>query len=142
MECRNTEYKEGLSPAQRLFGLPTCTRPLVFDPPVQDEIRNVDKKVRQLHELAMTRAPRNWSAGGRRCGESSASHDEVLGFHQKNRGGESMGSQLPCSLGDRVAVLVQLALQMSLHEDRVSGRAESSASQEKLLQDGKGRHVR
>ena len=59
MEYRNTERKNGLSPAQRLFGRPTCTRlpthPLVFNCPIQDEIWKADKKVRQLRELAKAR---------------------------------------------------------------------------------------
>ncbi len=59
MEYRNTERKDGLSLAQRLFGRPTHTRlpthPLVFNRPIQDEIWKADKKARRLLELAKAR---------------------------------------------------------------------------------------
>ncbi len=47
MEYHNTERKEWLSPAQRLFGRPTRTRlpthTLVFDHHIQDKFRKADK---------------------------------------------------------------------------------------------------
>ncbi len=56
MEYCNTECKDWLSLAQRLFERPTCTHlpthPLVFNCPIQDEIWKADKKARQLCEMA------------------------------------------------------------------------------------------
>ncbi len=66
MEYCNSEDKDRLSLAQRLFGRPIRTRlpthPLVFDLPIYDEIGKSDKKARRLCKLprlATTRAPEN-----------------------------------------------------------------------------------
>ncbi len=56
MEYRNTPRKDGLSPAQRLFGRPMRTtmpsHPLVFKRSVRKEIREADKKAAKLREKA------------------------------------------------------------------------------------------
>jgi transposase InsO family protein len=52
LEYRNTPRKDGLSPAQRIFGRPTRTRlplhPVTFHRSIQDLIRKADRKAVQL----------------------------------------------------------------------------------------------
>ncbi len=139
MEYRNTEHKDGLSPAQRLFGRPTHTRlpthPLVFDRPIQDEIRNADKKARWLRELAKAR----YDQGTRKLGvlevgnvvrvqHHMTKHWDPIGkIEEVNQRGRSY---LVCSETGRLYWRNQRFIK-PLHEDpedKVSSRAESSAS--------------
>ena len=59
LEYRNTPRKDGLSPAQRLFGRPMRTRlpshPLIFKADIQRKLQDADKKASGLREKAKAR---------------------------------------------------------------------------------------
>ena len=59
LEYRNVPRKDGLSPAQRLFGRPMRTRmpshPMIFKPIIQKKIRKADRKADLLRQQAKDR---------------------------------------------------------------------------------------
>ena len=59
LECRNTERKDSLVAAQRLFGSPMRTRlpshPLIFKADIQRKLQDADKKASVLREKAKAR---------------------------------------------------------------------------------------
>ncbi len=56
LEYRNTPRKDGLSPAQRLFGRPTRTKlpahPVIYKKDIRDKIREADRLTVKLRERA------------------------------------------------------------------------------------------
>ncbi len=139
IEYHNTECKDGLSPAQRLFGRPTRTRlpthPLVFNRPIQDEIRKAYKKARRLRELAKAR----YDQGTRELGVLEVG-DLVRVQHHMTKCWDLIGKIEEVNRRGRSYLVRSETGRLywrnrhfikPLHEgpeDRVTSRAESSAS--------------
>lgn len=62
LEYRNTPRKDGISPAQRLFGRPTRTRlpisPMCFEKSIRERLRQADLKAEELRKKAKARHDR------------------------------------------------------------------------------------